>query len=149
MIGRSLRAVTDLSLLGQRTLWVDCDVLQSDGGTRTASINGASVALFSALRRMKEEDLIRKAPMAELVGAVSVGIIADFPLLDLSYGEDFRADVDMNLVMTESGRFVEIQGSAEGDTYSREDLETFLDLGEQGIREIIRLQKESLNVDGS
>ncbi len=145
MIGRSLRAVTDLTLLGQRTLWVDCDVLQSDGGTRTASINGASVALYNALRRMKDENLIKEAPMTDLVGAVSVGIISDFPLLDLSYGEDFRADVDMNLVMTESGRFVEIQGSAEGDTYSREDLETFLDLGETGIKEIIRIQRESLN----
>jgi ribonuclease PH len=145
LIGRSLRAVTDLSLLGMRTVWVDCDVLQSDGGTRSASINGSSVALCDALNKMKEEKMIEQLPMNELIGAVSVGIISDFPLLDLAYEEDFRADVDFNLVMTESGRFVEIQGTAEGEVFNRDDLDTFLELGEKGIKEIVRIQRESLH----
>ncbi len=145
LIGRSLRAVTDLSLLGMRTVWVDCDVLQSDGGTRSASINGASVALCHAMNKMKEEKMIRQLPMNELIGAVSVGIISDFPLLDLAYEEDSRADVDFNLVMTESGRFVEIQGTAEGEAFSRDDLDTFLEMGEKGIKEIVRIQRESLD----
>ncbi len=147
VIGRSLRAVTDLKLLGQRTLWVDCDVLQADGGTRTASINGASVALYDAFEKMRREKLIKVSPMSDLVGAVSVGIISNFPLLDLSYEEDSRADVDLNLVVTESGSLVEIQGTAEGEVFSREDLETFLELGEKGVKEIITIQRESLNDD--
>jgi ribonuclease PH len=145
LIGRSMRAVVDLERLGPRTIWLDCDAIQSDGGTRTAAINGASVALFDALRRLEAEGAIRSVPMAELVGAVSVGIISDFPLLDLCYEEDTRADVDMNIVMTESGRFVEVQGTAEGEPFSRDDLETFLDLGERGIKEIIRAQRECLD----
>jgi ribonuclease PH len=145
LIGRSLRAVVDLGILGQRTIWIDCDVLQSDGGTRTAAVNGASVALCDAFRRMKVEGMIEFDPMNELIAAVSVGIISNFPLLDLSYEEDSRADVDLNLVMTETGRFVEIQGAAEGETFSRGDLDTFIDLGEAGIQEIIRAQRESLD----
>jgi len=145
LIGRSLRAITDLDSLGQRTVWIDCDVLQSDGGTRTTAINGASVALWDAFARIKKEGLLGKHPMQELVGAVSVGIISDFPLLDLSYEEDAQADVDLNLVMTESGRIVEVQGSAEGEAFSREDLETFLEMGEKGIKEVLKYQRESLN----
>jgi ribonuclease PH len=147
LIGRSLRAVTDLDSLGQRTVWIDCDVLQSDGGTRTASINGASVALYDALNRMVDDGIVKSLPMTDLIGAVSVGIISNFPLLDLSYDEDFRADVDLNLVMTESGRFIEIQGTAEGEAFNRDDLETFLEIGEKGIKEIIQIQRECLNAD--
>ncbi len=144
LIGRSLRAVVDLKQLGQRTVWLDCDVLQSDGGTRSAAINGSSVVLHDAMRRLQEEGILKRSPMRELVGSVSVGIISDFPLLDLSYEEDFRADVDMNVIMTESGRFIEVQGTAEGEPFSRDDLDTFLELGEKGIKDIIRIQKESL-----
>jgi len=144
MIGRSIRAVVDLGLLGQRTVWIDCDVLQSDGGTRTAAVNGASVAFHDAMSRMVAGGLVKRSPMKELIGAVSVGIISDFPLLDLSYEEDSRAEVDMNLVMTESGKLVEIQGTAEGEPFDRGDLETFLEMGEKGIKEILQVQRESL-----
>jgi ribonuclease PH len=142
LIGRSLRSVVDLAALGERTVWLDCDVLQADGGTRTASISGAMVALHDALSRTGRGG----APSAirELVAAISVGIVGNFPLLDLCYGEDVAADVDLNLVMTESGRVVEIQGTAEREPFGRDVLETLIDLGAAGIREIIRRQREAL-----
>jgi ribonuclease PH len=140
LIGRSLRSVVDLGNLGDRTIWLDCDVLQADGGTRTAAITGAMVALYDAVRS-GASDAIR-----EFVGAVSVGIVHDFPVLDLCYGEDFAAEVDMNVVMTESGRFVEVQGTAEGEPFDRAALETLLDLSGEGIQELIRIQKAALGL---
>jgi ribonuclease PH len=145
LIGRSLRAVVDLKLLGQRTVWLDCDVLQADGGSRTAAINGCSIVLYDAIQKLLSEGLIKHSPMSELVGSVSVGIISNFPLLDLSYEEDFRADVDMNVVMTESGKFIEVQGTAEGEPFSKDDLDTFLELGADGIKKIFGFQRESLS----
>jgi ribonuclease PH len=145
LIGRSLRAVVDLKLLGQRTVWLDCDVLQADGGSRTAAINGCSIVLYDAMQKLLTKGLVKHSPMNELVGSVSVGIISNFPLLDLSYEEDFRADVDMNVVMTESGKFIEVQGTAEGEPFSKDDLDTFLELGADGIKKIIGIQKESIS----
>jgi ribonuclease PH len=147
LIGRSLRAITDLEGLGERTIWIDCDVLQADGGTRTASITGAMVALFQAARYLQERRLIARSPIREFVAAVSVGIVSRFPVLDLCYGEDSAAGVDFNVVMTESGRFVEIQGTAENETFGAEELETFLELGAKGVRELIALQKRALGLD--
>jgi ribonuclease PH len=142
LIGRSLRSVVDLSRLGDRTVWVDCDVLQADGGTRTAAITGAMVALHDALTRTMPEG----PPILEFVAATSVGIVGTFPVLDLSYAEDSTAAVDMNVVMTESGRFVEVQGTAEGEPFHRDALETLLDLGSAGVRELIRIQKAALGL---
>lgn len=141
LIGRSLRSVVDLSLLGDRTVWLDCDVLQADGGTRTASITGAMVALHDALSRMEG---VETHPVREFLAATSVGIVGNFPVLDLSYGEDAAAEVDLNLVMTESECFVEIQGTAEGETFDRDSLDTMVDLGTAGIRELIGIQKAAL-----
>jgi ribonuclease PH len=140
LIGRSLRAVVDLSALGERTLWVDCDVLQADGGTRTAAITGAWVALALAIERLK----LAKSPMRDSVGAVSVGIVRGEMLLDLDYREDSTADVDMNVVMTGQGRFVEVQGTAEQGTYDREQLQALTDLAAAGIDEITRIQQKVL-----
>jgi ribonuclease PH len=144
LIGRSLRSVVDLAALGDRTLWLDCDVLQADGGTRTASITGAMVALHDALYR--NEEIAARHPVREFVAATSAGLVGRFPVLDLSYGEDSAADVDLNLVMTESGRFVEIQGTAEGEPFERELLDTLVDLGASGIRELVSLQKAALGL---
>jgi ribonuclease PH len=144
LIGRSLRSVVDLAALGDRTLWLDCDVLQADGGTRTASITGAMVALHDALYR--HEEIAARHPVREFVAATSAGLVGRFPVLDLSYGEDSAADVDLNLVMTESGRFVEIQGTAEGEPFERELLDTLVDLGASGIRELVSLQKAALGL---
>ncbi|MBA2564979.1 MAG: ribonuclease PH [Gemmatimonadetes bacterium] len=143
LIGRSLRAVTELEALGERTIWIDCDVLQADGGTRTASITGAMVALHQAVSYLLARRLIPRSPIREFVAAVSVGLVGRFPVLDLCYGEDAAASVDFNVVMTESGRFVEIQGTAEGEPFGREELETFLELGARGITDLIALQKEA------
>jgi ribonuclease PH len=140
LIGRSLRAVTDLQALGDRTLWVDCDVLQADGGTRTASITGAWVALAIAVGRLRLE----RSPLRESVGAVSVGVVGGEPFLDLDYAEDSRADVDMNVVMTGSGRFVEVQGTAEQGTYDRDELLALTDLAAAGIAEITRIQQKAV-----
>ena len=144
LIGRSLRAVVDLEKLGQRTLWIDCDVLQADGGTRTASITGVYVALELAIRRLLKKKLLAENPIREAVAAVSVGIVNGEPLLDLDYLEDKDAAVDMNVVMTASGKFIEVQGSGEETTFSREEMNAMLDLAGKGIQDLIQAQKKYL-----
>jgi ribonuclease PH len=146
LIGRSLRSVVDLAALGERTVWIDCDVLQADGGTRTASITGAMVALYDALRPRGDRPGLAVHPVIEFVAAVSVGLVGSFPVLDLCYGEDVSAGVDMNLVMTESSRFVEVQGTAEGEPFDRNALDTMIDLGVGGIRTLIAIQKQALGL---
>ena len=142
LIGRSLRAVCDMVLLGERQILVDCDVLQADGGTRTASINGAYLALHDALSRLMQRGELKEHPLTEACAAVSVGIVGGIPLLDLPYVEDSTAEVDMNVVMTASGRFIEVQGTAEGKAFSRGELDELLILAELGIGEIVALQSE-------
>jgi ribonuclease PH len=144
LIGRSLRAVADLPALGERSLWVDCDVLEADGGTRTASITGAYAALELAARRLVARGQLERLPLRDTVAAVSVGIVGGELVLDLPYEEDARAEVDMNVVATGSGRFVEIQGTGEDGTFSPEDLKSLTELGLAGIRELTRLQREAL-----
>jgi ribonuclease PH len=146
LIGRSFRSVVRLDRLGDRTLWVDCDVLQADGGTRTASITGGFVALVVALEKLARAGTIDGRPWSDYVAAVSVGLVSGEPVLDLDYDEDYRADVDMNLVMTEAGRFVEVQGTAEEQPFGREALDALLVLGQKGIGELIEIQKESVRV---
>lgn len=146
MIGRSLRAAVDLSQLGENTIYVDCDVIQADGGTRTASISGASIALHDALFHMRKKGMIKTNPLRHMVGSVSVGIYKGTPILDLDYIEDSSAETDMNLVMDENGGFIEIQGTAEGETFSGDELMQMLELGKQGIREIFDLQRKSVAV---
>src|SRR5471032_928106 len=133
LIGRSLRAVTNLQALGERTVWIDCDVIQADGGTRTASITGAFVALALALEKLRERDAIRTIPLSDYVAAISVGIVDGEPLLDLAYADDARADVDMNIVKTGEGRFIEIQGTAEATPFGHDALLTLLSFADQGI----------------
>ncbi|MDE0829585.1 MAG: ribonuclease PH [Vicinamibacterales bacterium] len=142
LIGRSLRAVTQLEALGERTVWVDCDVIQADGGTRTAAITGGFVALVLALQRLKERGTLKQIPVTDHVAAISVGIVKGTPLLDLAYDEDSTADVDMNVVMTGDGRFIEVQGTAEGAPFTRESHDTLLALAEAGIGELVSLQRE-------
>jgi len=144
LIGRALRAAVDLSQLGTRTLWIDCDVLQADGGTRTAAITGSWVALQLALRKLVAEGRLTRLPTAEQVAAVSVGIVDGCPLLDLCYVEDAAASVDMNLVMTGTGRFIELQGSGEEATFSREELDSMVTLGRSGIDRLLALQNQAL-----
>ena len=144
LIGRSLRAAMDFSLLGERTIWVDCDVLKADGGTRTAAISGAYVAIYDCLVAMGEKRLLRTFPMTTQLGAVSVGVVAGEVVCDLCYAEDSSADVDMNLVMTGEGEFIEVQGSAEGATFSRTQLDQMLAVGEAGIRHIFDVQRAAL-----
>jgi ribonuclease PH len=144
LIGRSLRSVCDMVVLGERSITVDCDVLQADGGTRTASISGGYVALHDALSRLVAGGQLAAHPLQENCAAVSVGIVGGLPVLDLPYVEDSRAEVDMNVVMTASGRFVEVQGTAEGLAFTRGELDELLDLGTAGIRRIIELQDEAL-----
>src|SRR5438128_5896211 len=141
LIGRSLRSVTNLPALGERTVWIDCDVIQADGGTRTASITGAFVALALALEKMRERDMIRTIPLTDYVAAISVGIVGGEPLLDLAYDDDSRADVDMNIVKTGDGRFIEVQGTAEGSPFGREALQGLLDLADVGIRQLVEKQR--------
>src|SRR4029077_1898413 len=141
LIGRSLRSVTNLPALGERTVWVDCDVIQADGGTRTASITGAFVALALALEKMRERDMIRTIPISDYVAATSVGVVDGEPLLDLAYDDDSRADVDMNIVKTGDGRFIEVQGTAEAIPFGRDALNTLLDLADLGIRQLIDKQR--------
>lgn len=143
LIGRSLRAVVDMKALGERTVWIDCDVLQADGGTRTASITGSFVALYLALEKLKEQGIIAEIPITDYVAAISVGIVDGIPILDLEYVEDSRAEVDMNVVMTGQGEFVEIQGTAEGKPFSRQEMDQLLQLAEKGIRELIELQTKT------
>jgi ribonuclease PH len=142
LIGRSLRAVCDMVLLGERQVIVDCDVLQADGGTRTASICGGYLALHDALARLMQTGAIRQHPLQEPCAAISVGIVGGLPMLDLAYTEDSTAEVDMNLVMTGSGRFIEVQGTAEGMPFTRNELDSLLELGTKGIGEIVALQGE-------
>jgi ribonuclease PH len=146
LIGRSLRAVTDLSKLGERTIQIDCDVLQADGGTRTASITGAFVALHDALSGLTERGLIGAWPIRDFVAAVSVGIHQGVAVLDLDYSEDSACDTDMNVVMTGGGRFVEVQGTAEGEPFARADMADMLSLAEQGIRELVARQRAVLGL---
>ena len=141
LIGRSLRAVVDLEKLGPRTVWIDCDVLQADGGTRTASITGAFVALRIAVDRLLADGRLTENPIREAVAAVSVGVVDGRPLLDLCYPEDLAAAVDMNLVMTASGRFVEVQGTAEDEPFTPDELEALLGLGRKGIKKLLAAQK--------
>lgn len=144
LIGRSLRAVVDLAALGERTIQIDCDVLQADGGTRTASITGAYVALVDAITGLQQRGLIAQSPLIESVAAVSVGLVEDTAVLDLNYEEDFRAAVDMNFVITASGRFVEVQGTAEERPFSLEELNGLRDLALHGCLELSRLQQLTL-----
>jgi ribonuclease PH len=141
LIGRSLRAVTKMEELGERTITLDCDVIQADGGTRTASITGAFVALVLALQKLRERDVLRTMPVQDFVAATSVGIVEGLPLLDLQYSEDSKADVDMNVVKTGSGLYIELQGTAEALPFGREALNRLLDLADTGIRQLIALQK--------
>ena len=145
LIGRSLRSIFDLRAIGERTIWLDCDVIQADGGTRTASMTGAFVALADAARWMKNEGLIKKDPIQDYLAAISVGVVQGEPMLDLMYTEDSTAAVDMNVAMTGSGRFVEIQSTAEGLPFTRDRFNNLLDLAQKGIRELFEIQKAALN----
>jgi ribonuclease PH len=142
LIGRSLRAVTRLGEMGERTIWVDCDVIQADGGTRTASITGGFVALVLAFQKMRDQNMISTMPVSDLVAATSVGIVGGDALLDLAYEEDSRADVDMNVVQTGGGLFIEVQGTAEADPFGRDALNALLDLAQDGIRQLNALQRD-------
>jgi ribonuclease PH len=144
LIGRALRAVTDTAALGEMTLWVDCDVLQADGGTRCASITGAWTALFAAAHQLVQSKRLQSFPLRDHVAAVSVGIVDGTPCLDLPYEEDVRASVDMNIVMTGLGGLVEVQGTAEGEPFSRTELDTLMDLAGTGIVQLVREQKRAL-----
>ena len=144
LIGRSLRAVVDLSALGERQIVIDCDVIQADGGTRTASISGAYVALHDAISGLLAKGLLKQTPLREAVAAVSVGIVEGVPLLDLDYPEDSNCETDMNVVMTASGGLVEVQGTAEGLPFSRQQMNELLDLASAGIHDIIQLQQQAL-----
>jgi ribonuclease PH len=144
LIGRSLRAVIDLNALGERAIVIDCDVLQADGGTRTASVTGGYVALAAACKRLVEVGLLKQSPLHDTVAAISVGVVGGEILLDLAYTEDSRAEVDMNVVQTGGGRLVEVQGTGEGGTFDRKLLDRMLDVAEQGIGELSRLQARAL-----
>lgn len=142
LIGRSLRAVIDMKALGERTIWIDCDVIQADGGTRTASITGAFIALADALRKIEGHPGVK-----EYLAAISVGIVGGEAVLDLDYAEDYAAEVDFNVVMTQSGKLVEVQGTAEGEPFSREQMNQLMDLAEKGIAELLEIQKNLLMAD--
>jgi ribonuclease PH len=144
LIGRSLRTVTNLGAFGEKTIYIDCDVIQADGGTRTASITGAFVALVDLFKKMKQDGLVKKMPVNDFVSAISVGIVDGQVLLDLEYEEDSRADVDMNFVMTGAGLFIEVQGTAEHAPFSKEKMNAMTDLAQLGIQKIIARQKEIL-----
>ena len=144
LIGRSLRAVTDMTALGERTFIVDCDVLQADGGTRTAAITGGYVALYQAMHRLKMRRILSSIPLKAAVAATSVGVVDREELLDLCYQEDFAASVDFNVVMTDRGQFVEIQGTAEGKPFSKVTVDLLLSLAEKGIKQLFKIQKATL-----
>ena len=144
LIGRSLRAIVNTTLLGERTITLDCDVLQADGGTRTASITGAYVAFALACRRLLRTNKIARSPLTGEVAAISVGIVEGTPLLDLKYDEDSRAEVDMNVICTGDGRFIEVQGTAEGQPFTREEMDELLTLARQGIEHLIKAQRAAL-----
>jgi ribonuclease PH len=141
LIGRSLRSVTNTQALGERTIWIDCDVIQADGGTRTASITGAFVALALALEKLRERDVLKTIPLSDYVAATSVGIVDGEALLDLAYDDDSRAEVDMNIVKTGNGRFIEVQGTAEAMPFGRDALNELLDLADLGIRQLVEIQR--------
>ena len=144
LIGRSLRSIVDLKKLGERTIQVDCDVIQADGGTRTASITGAFVALHDAVRKIMSQGGVTENPLRDFVAAISVGIYQGQPVLDLDYCEDSACDTDMNVVMTGSGRFVEVQGTAEGPAFSRTEMEAMLDLAQSGIAQLVEIQRAAV-----
>jgi ribonuclease PH len=144
LIGRSLRSVADLKALGPRTIWIDCDVIQADGGTRTASITGAFVALGMALRHMRKKNILLAAPLRGMVAATSVGILGGVPCLDLSYAEDSQADVDMNVVRTDSGGYVEVQGTGEKAPFSPQEMQAMLELAAHGTNLLFEQQRKSL-----
>jgi ribonuclease PH len=146
LIGRSLRAVIDLQALGERTVKLDCDVIQADGGTRTASVTGAFVALYDAVAKLEERDALPALAIRDFVAAVSVGLYEGVPVIDLDYDEDSRCDTDMNVVMTGSGGFVEIQGTAEGDPFSASQMQALIALAQRGIAELVAKQKEALGL---
>ena len=148
LIGRSLRSIVDLSKVGERTIWIDCDVIQADGGTRTAAITGSFVAMVDALHKLYKEGKISSIPIKSYLAAVSVGVSNDGPLLDLCYEEDHKALVDMNIVMNDKNEFVEIQGTGEESTFTRQELNEILDLAEIGIKGLIQVQKEALGEIG-
>ncbi len=148
LVGRSLRAVSELMAIGERTIWIDCDVIQGDGGTRTASITGSFVALADALARLKSKRLINNIPLKDYVAAVSVGMKNGEVLLDLNYAEDSTADVDMNIVMTGKGEFIEIQGTSERKAFNKGEMDQLMALAEKGIRELVAIQKDLLK-DGA
>jgi ribonuclease PH len=141
LIGRSLRAVVDLAKLGERTVTLDCDVIQADGGTRTASITGAYVALHDAINNLMQKGVVKENPLRDAVAAISVGIYQGIPVLDLDYVEDSACDTDMNVVMLGSGHFVEVQGTAEGHPFSREEMDTLLELAKHGIAQLVEMQQ--------
>ncbi len=144
LIGRSLRAISNRNVLGERTVTLDCDVLQADGGTRTAAITGAYVAFAIACRRLLKENRIKRSPVIAEVAAISVGIVDGTALLDLKYDEDSRAEVDMNVVCTGDGRFIEVQGTAEGSPFTREQMDELLELGRRGIEQLVRAQRQAI-----
>jgi ribonuclease PH len=144
LVGRSLRSVTEMKELGERTIWIDCDVIQGDGGTRTTSITGSFIALADALNKLKKDGLIRRIPIKDFVAAVSVGVFGGNLLLDLCYEEDYRADVDMNVVMTGKGEFIEIQGTAERQPFDKEQMDKLAALAKKGIADLIDIQRNHL-----
>lgn len=147
LIGRALRSVVDLKALGEKTLWIDCDVIQADGGTRTTAISGAFIALVDAMNKLHSERPFKVYPIRSFVAATSVGIVGDNKVIDLCYEEDSSAKVDMNVIMTEKGEFVEVQGTGEEAPMTRVELNSLLDLGEKGIRQMIQVQKDALKMD--
>ena len=149
LIGRSLRSVTRMTELGERTIWIDCDVIQADGGTRTAAITGGFVALVLALKKLKDAGVIKTLPVQDHVAATSVGVVSGTPMLDLAYDEDSHADVDMNVVKTGDGRFIEVQGTAEGPPFERPALDALLELADAGIRRLVEMQREILGQVGA
>jgi len=148
LIGRSLRSVMDLSGFGERTIWIDCDVIQADGGTRTASITGSYVALVDAFRKMIKKGVIEKIPIKDSVAAISVGKVGGGLLLDLNYEEDFKAEVDMNVVMTGNGKFVEIQGTGEEAVFTKKEMDELIKMAQKGIRELTKIQRKSIEGKG-
>ena len=144
LIGRSIRSVVDMEALGERTVWIDCDVIEADGGTRTAAITGAFICLADAMKYALETGMIKESPLKECVAAISVGLVEGRPLLDLCYEEDYGAEVDMNVVMTGSGKFVEVQGTAETEPFERQRLDEMLGLASGGIEKLIEMQKAEI-----
>jgi len=142
LVGRSLRSITDMKPLGERTIWIDCDVIQGDGGTRTAAITGSFIALVDAMHKLKKDGIIREVPIRDYVAAISVGKVDGRLLLDLCYEEDSKAQVDMNIIMTGSGQFIEIQGTAEREPFSKEEMDSMLGLAKVGIEELFAAQKK-------